>query len=162
MILVLLAAEQKQIAMKTTIRLSIMALIAVAMTTGSVEGQNVERERHHRDHDEKVVVVKRERYPHHRRVIVYHPVWGPRLTYHHRWVYFPRYNFYWDNVRRVYVYRNNNVWVVNAAIPIFAVRVNLNAEQKVELPDRDDSVDNIQNQNSEHVSLYKVEQERRH
>lgn len=171
--------------MKTTVRFTIMAIIAFAMTLGNAEGQNVRRERdqrehkenvakdrdhrdrnenvvrerHHYDRDREVVAVRRW---HHRgrRVVVFHPVWGPKLVYHHRWVYFPRYNFYWDNVRGMYVYLNHNAWVVSASVPSFAVRINLNEARKVELPDQSDDIDNIQDHNSQHVSLYKAEQDK--
>jgi hypothetical protein len=135
-----------------------MAFIALAMTTGNAESQNVRRERQQKSHNREVVAVRKW---HHRghKVVIFHPVWGPRLAYHHRWVYFPRYNFYWDNVRRVYVYRSNNVWIVNETVPACAIKVDLNAEQKVELPDQADDNDSIQDQNSEHVSLYKAQQQ---
>ncbi|MBA2611683.1 MAG: hypothetical protein H0U95_06925 [Bacteroidetes bacterium] len=103
----------------------------------------------HRGRHGKVVVVKRSSYRP-AKIVVYHPYWRPKYAYNRRWVYFPRYNFYWDNWRNHYVYYNNNVWVSQPTAPPVIVNVNLENEKSVELNETDDDVDDVYQNNSKH------------
>ncbi len=107
-----------------------------------------------RGHRRGGVVVVRSTYRPARRVRAYYPVWRPAYAYHRRWVYFPRYNFYWDNWRQGYYYRNGPVWVFNAAPPAAVINVNLQAEQNYELNKNDDDVDDIYKSNDSHQTQY--------
>lgn len=104
----------------------------------------------------KVVVVKRSPYRP-AKVIVYHPYWRPAYTYHRRWVFFPRYNFYWDNWRNHYVFWNGSVWISQPAAPPVIVNVNLENEKSVELPDNEEDEDDVYKSNETHKSEYKAE-----
>ncbi|SFC58652.1 hypothetical protein SAMN05421780_1071 [Flexibacter flexilis DSM 6793] len=97
----------------------------------------VERPRHH-------VVVHRHR-SHYRpsRVVVYHPVWNPGYTFYRRWVFFPRYNLYWDNWRGMYVYPSGNVWISNPMLPPALININIQSEQHYELQENADDIDEI-------------------
>ena len=90
-------------------------------------------------------------------IFVFHPYWGLRRNFNRRWVYFPRYNFYWDNWRNAYVYRNGTVWVSNATPPPTIVNININNEKHYELKEKDDDVDDVYNTNETHQSEYKPE-----
>ena len=90
-------------------------------------------------------------------IIVFHPRWGVKRNFNRRWVYFPRYNFYWDNWRNAYVYRNGTVWVSNATPPPTIVNININNEKHYELKENDDDVDDVYNTNETHQSEYKPE-----
>src|SRR5687768_8985619 len=77
---------------------------------GGKGGKGGKAVRHPRAHahvrgPKKVVVVKRSPYRP-KKLVVYHPVWGPKFAIHRRWVFFPRYNFYWDNWRNSYMFWN--------------------------------------------------------
>lgn len=87
-------------------------------------------------------------------VSVFHPMWGPRHSFYHRWVFFPRYNLYWDNWRNLYFYRNANVWVYSAQKPAVVVNVNLENEKHYELPEANDENDAVYDSNQEHVQAY--------
>src|ERR1043166_770064 len=63
------------------------------------------------------------------KVVVYYPVWRPKYAYHRRWVYFPKYNFYWDNWRNHYYFWNGVVWVSQPTPPPTIVNVNLENEK---------------------------------
>lgn len=104
----------------------------------------------------KVVVVKRSPFRP-KKVIVYHPVWAPALSIHRRWVFFPRYNFYWDNWRGVYVFRSGAVWVAQPSPPPVIVNVNLQNEKHYELKENNDDTDDIYKSNEEHAKEYKPE-----
>jgi hypothetical protein len=78
-------------------------------------------------------------------IVVYHPNWAPKRNYNRRWVYFPGHNFYWDNWRQIYVYRNGNVWISNPNPPSFIININLGAEKHYELKEDDDDTDDIYN-----------------
>ncbi len=106
--------------------------------------------------------------PHHKTVVVknqngkvnkvvYRPHWAPKRSYYHRWVYFPRHNFYWDNVRSVYVYRNGVKWVAVATLPSVYAKINLEKEKCVELTDVDDSTETVYDKNEQHIKELKVE-----
>lgn len=111
------------------------------------------RGRHRRG---KVVVVKRSAYRP-AKVVVYHPHWRPAYTYHRRWVFFPRYNLYWDNWRNHYVFRNGTIWVSQVATPAVIVNVNLEKEKSVELPDNEEDEDDVYKSNETHKTEYKAE-----
>jgi hypothetical protein len=78
-------------------------------------------------------------------IVVYHPNWAPKRNYNRRWVYFPGHNFYWDNWRQVYVYRNGNVWISKPTPPSFIININLSTEKHYELKEDDDDTDDIYN-----------------
>lgn len=112
------------------------------------KGKGHRRNHHHYGH-KKVVVVKRSPYRP-AKVIVYHPYWRPKYAYNRRWVYFPRYNFYWDNWRNHYVFYNGGVWVSQPKAPPIIVNVNLENEKNVELKEDEDDVDEVYQGNSKH------------
>lgn len=91
------------------------------------------------------------------KIIVYHPYWGMKRNFNRRWVYFPRYNFYWDNWRNCYVYRNGNVWITNTVPPSTIVNININNEKHYELKEQDDDVDDVYKTNDTHQTEYKPE-----
>jgi len=64
-----------------------------------------------------------------------HPNWVPAKGYRHetRHIYFPDYNFYYDNHRNVYIYFNNGKWRVNSNLPVIYSRYNLRKAMQVEL-----------------------------
>jgi hypothetical protein len=103
--------------------------------------------KHHRA--KKAVVVKRSAYRP-AKVVVFHPVWRPKHAYYRRWVFFPKYNLYWDNWRNHYVFLNGPVWVSQAAAPPIIVNVNLENEKSKELKEEEDDVDDIYKDNSAH------------
>src|SRR4051812_39150364 len=84
------------------------------------KGRHGGRGPHHRN---KAVVVKRSPYRP-AKVMVYHPYWRPHYGYNRRWVFFPRYNVYWDNWRNQYVFYNGGMWVAQTATPPVLVNVN--------------------------------------
>lgn len=57
--------------------------------------------------------------------------WGPNLAFHRRWVFFPRYNFYWDNRNNYYVYANNGIWMTSPTPPPVVVNINLSDEKNM-------------------------------
>ena len=91
------------------------------------------------------------------KIVVYHPHWRPNYGYHRRWVYFPRYNFYWDNWRQGYYYRNGAVWMFNTTPPPIIVNVNLDKEPNYELKEDDDDVDDVYKTNDNHVKEFKTD-----
>jgi len=64
-----------------------------------------------------------------------HPNWAPEQGYRHetRHIYFPDYNFYYDNQRSVYIFFNNGKWRVNSNLPVIYSRINLRNASQVEL-----------------------------
>lgn len=128
----------------------VAVIFLVCITDGLA--QRVVKGTNHNRHHEKVVVIKNGNH-HHVRVAVYHPRWAPRVTFAHRWVFYPYHNFYWDNVRAVYVYKVNTVWVTNAETPEALSKINLEKEKHVELTNVDDS-DSVQVNNDEHLKAY--------
>src|SRR4051812_5121149 len=88
------------------------------------------------------VVVKRSVYRPHN-VVVYKPYWRPNYAYHRRWVFFPRYNLYWDNWRNHYVFWNGAVWVSQPTAPPVIVNVNLDKEKNTELKEDEDDIDDV-------------------
>lgn len=91
------------------------------------------------------------------RIDVYHPHWRPNYGYHRRWVYFPRYNFYWDNWRQGYYYRNGTVWIFNATPPPVVINVNLDKEINYELKEEDDDIDDVYKTNNSHLKTFKID-----
>ncbi len=130
------------------------AIIMLSAATCLSQNKVVVKERNPRGN--KVVVVKNKNH-HVKKVKVYNPRWAPRANYHRRWVYFPRYNFYWDNYRNVYVVRTGTVWVVSKDVPSEAKSVDLSKEKSVELSEDTDEQDSIQDKNSEHLKEFKAE-----
>lgn len=110
------------------------------------------RGRHHK----KVVVVKRSPFRP-ARVSVYYPRWRPTHAYSRRWIYFPKYNLYWDNWREHYVFWNGKAWLSQAAVPAVIVNVTLENEKSTELKEEEDDEDDIYRANSDHKSSYKPE-----
>ncbi len=104
---------------------------------------------HRRGHRHAKVVVKRSPYRP-AKVVVYHPYWRPKYAYNRRWVFFPRYNFYWDNWRNHYVFYNGGVWVSQPTAPAVIVNVNLENEKNVELKEDEDDVDDVYQNNTKH------------
>lgn len=115
--------------------------------------KRVHRVHHHGRHG-KVVVVKRSPYRPHR-VRVYHPAWHPAFSYNRRWVFFPKYNLYWDNWRNHYRFWNGTIWISQPTPPPVIVNVNLNQEKHYELKEQDDDKDSIDTENDIHKSEYK-------
>lgn len=101
---------------------------------------------------QRVVVVSKYRPA---TVVVYHPYWGPKYNFHRRWIYFPRYNFYWDNWRQVYFYWDGVMWVNAATPPPVVVNVNIENEKHYELKDTEDDIDDVYNTNETHKSDFK-------
>lgn len=89
--------------------------------------------------------------------VVYHPGWAPKKKFNRRWVYFPRHNFYWDNWREVYVYRNANTWITNATPPSIIVNVTIENEKHYELKESDDDSDDVYSTNYIHTEQYKAD-----
>ena len=108
---------------------------------------------HH--HPNGKVVVRSHYRP--KKMIVFHPVWGPKRSYNRRWVYFPRHNFYWDNWRQVYVYRSGNVWIYKPTPPPVVVNINIESEKHYELKENEDDIDDVYNTNDSHQTEYKPE-----
>lgn len=126
---------------------------------GNGRGQHKIRSHHsngnvrHRRHRHNRVVIHRSVYRP-RVVVVHHPLWAPNRGYNRRWVYFPRYNFYWDNWRNVYVYRNETIWITNPSLPPALININIGAERNYELNDSEDDIDDVYNTNGKHIETY--------
>jgi hypothetical protein len=91
------------------------------------------------------------------KIVVYHPVWGPNYYIHRRWVYFPKYNIYWDNWRNQYVFWNGSIWFSQPSPPPVIVNVNLQNEKHYELKEKDDDTDDVYKGNNVHKTEYKAE-----
>ncbi len=91
------------------------------------------------------------------KVVVYRPMWGPKHYIHRRWVYFPKYNIYWDNWRNHYVFWNGSIWFSQPTPPPVIVNVNLENEKHNELKEDEDDVDDVYKSNDTHKSEYKPE-----
>jgi hypothetical protein len=142
--------------MKASIKIAYLALILLINLSAIAQHRGHRSGRAHRHHGNKVVVVKRSAYRP-AKVMVYHPVWRPAYTYNRRWVYFPKYNFYWDNWRNHYRFWNGTIWVTQATAPPVIVNVNLEKEKHYELKESDDDSDEINNDNEAHKEVYKVD-----
>jgi hypothetical protein len=108
-----------------------------------------------KQHSQHRVIVKSRYRP--AKVVVFHPYWAPKRAYNRRWVFFPRYNFYWDNWRQMYVYRKGTVWIVNATPPPTVVNINIDTEKQYELKEIEDDVDDVYQTNEIHQAEYKAE-----
>jgi hypothetical protein len=127
---------------------------AFAQKKGGHKGGKGHRHHHHGPH--KVAVVKRSPFRP-AKVVVYRPFWGPKYKIHRRWVYFPKYNIYWDNWRNHYVFWNAGLWVSQPTAPPVIVNVNLENEKHYELKEDDDDTDDVYKGNDTHKSEYKPE-----
>lgn len=101
----------------------------------------------------RVVKVYEERAPRCERH--YRPKWCSHREFDRRWVYFPRYNMYWDNYRNVYVYNSRGRWVAEPEPPRVALNVNLSSERFVELGVDLDSRSDAFSFNSRHRIVFK-------
>ena len=140
--------------MKSKMVKLIPILVLYTMFSLTVSAQHVRIVRAHQH--PRCVVVKHQRPILPRTVIRYRPHWAKRVVFTHRWVYFPRCNFYWDNVRARYVYPRGGVWVVAATLPPAYSKVVVEREVRYELNDEADATDDIYYNNQLHVSTYKV------
>lgn len=111
--------------------------------------------RGHHAHPRNVIVKRSPFRP--AKMIVYHPHWHPQFTCHRRWVYFPKYNIYWDNWRNHYVFWNGRTWLSQASAPTLIVNVQLQNEKHAELKEEDDDNDEVFNNNKVHQTEYKSE-----
>lgn len=91
------------------------------------------------------------------KVVVYRPMWGPKHYIHRRWVYFPKYNMYWDNWRNHYVFWNGTIWFSQPSPPPIIVNVNLENEKHYELKEAEDDTDDVYQSNDNHKTEYKPE-----
>ncbi|MBC7696600.1 MAG: hypothetical protein H7141_14280 [Burkholderiales bacterium] len=88
-------------------------------------------------------------------IVVFHPHWHPAYSYNRRWVYFPRYNFYWDNWRQGYYYMNGPAWVFKTTPPPVVINVNLEKEKNYELKEDEDDLDDVYKTNDKHKTEFK-------
>jgi hypothetical protein len=136
--------------MKTIRNCILVVVLLIHFTASAQKGHGHGRgHRHGHKHPHKVVVVKRSPYRP-ARVKVFHPHWHPTFAYHRRWVFFPRYNLYWDNWRNHYVFWNGSIWISQPSPPPVVVNVNLEKEKHHELKEDEDDVDDIYKSNEEH------------
>lgn len=137
--------------MKTILKSVIILLLFVFATHSesiAQKGGVKKGHPHHKNHPKK----------HHRgKVVVYKPMWGPSAGYGRRWVYFPRYNSYFDNRRNMWVHLSGPKWIATSAVPPIMVNVNLSNEKKYELDEDADENENAENSNKDHVEKYKPE-----
>jgi hypothetical protein len=133
-----------------------LALIAFLLSCTAISAQKRGGHpgRHHGHHNK--AVVKRSPYRPHK-VVVFHPNWRPHYAYHRRWVFFPRYNLYWDNWRNQYVFWNGAIWLSQAARPPVIVNVDLEKEKSTELKEDEDDIDDVYKSNEQHKKENKPE-----
>ncbi len=106
-------------------------------------------------HGGKVVIRRSVYRPN--KIVVFHPGWHAKHSFYRRWVYFPKYNFYWDNWRNHYMCWNGTIWVTQVAAPATVVNVDLATEKQYELKEADDDNDDIATANETHKTEYKPE-----
>jgi hypothetical protein len=82
--------------------------------------------------------------------VIYHPSWSHHTSYRRRWVYFPKYNFYYDNWRQMYYYQNNTQWVINVNLPTTMNSINIENENHFPLNENEDDTDEIYKYNKHH------------
>ena len=111
---------------------------------------------HHPHYKKQHIVVRQSAYRPNK-VFVYHPYWRPNYNYNRRWVFFPKYNLYWDNWRNHYVFYNGTVWLSQPTAPPIIVNVNLENEKNAELKPEDDDVDDVYQNNPKHKEEIKPE-----
>jgi hypothetical protein len=134
-----------------TVKFFLLAIFLLVGISSYSQGRHPHGRRHGR-----VVVVKRSPYRP-KKMIIYHPVWRPAWACSRRWVYFPRYNFYWDNWRNHYVFLSSGIWVSQAAAPPVVANINIADEKHYEMKEGDDDNDDIAQYNTEHQKEYKAE-----
>lgn len=128
--------------------LIIVSLLAFGTKLSAQKGHK-HAKHHHKHHPGKKVVVRRSAYRP-AKVVVFHPVWRPKYAYYRRWVFFPKYNLYWDNWRNHYVFWNGTIWLSQPTAPAVVVNVNLENEKSKELKEDDDDTDDIYKDNEVH------------
>lgn len=139
--------------MKTTTIISFIILVTFSLALNEVFAQNkpvVLKEKNPNDN----FILVRKKHGIVRRKVQYHPTWAPKISFTNRWVYFPRYNFYWDNYRNVYVYWSGKVWIAKSLAPKETESVDLSLESKVELCEENDKLDSIQIYNENHQNNF--------
>ena len=143
--------------MKTKILVrSVIVITSLLLSFNSFAQRGKGHHPHRHHHPNKVVVVKRSPYRP-KKVVVYHPIWRPKYAYNRRWIFFPKYNLYWDNWRNHYVFWNGVIWVSQATAPPVLVNVNLENEKHQELKEADDDTDDIYKDNNQHKEEIKPE-----
>ncbi|MCE3228082.1 MAG: hypothetical protein K0S32_2633 [Bacteroidetes bacterium] len=140
-----------------TIRLLLLVTFLFSLKGFSQRGHGHGHGHNHgHRHGKKVVVVKRSPYRP-RKVVVYHPVWHPKYACNRRWVFFPKYNLYWDNWRNHYMFWNGTIWISQPTPPPVIVNVNLESEKHYELKEKEDDEDDVYKGNDSHKTEYKTE-----
>ena len=125
---------------------SLVTLIAIGAGAYSQEKVVV------KEKNKKSLVAKTKRHRA-RKAVIYHPYWTTKLAFKNRWVYFPKYNFYWDNVKRVYVIRTGTIWVVSKNKPQEVKDINLENEKILEIDGKYDDQDDVGNIKVEDQSI---------
>lgn len=140
------------------LKLSLTAFLLFFLVSNSFaqRGKAHANHAHKGHHHGKHIAVRKSAYRPHK-VVVFHPAWRPNYAYNRRWVYFPKYNFYWDNWRNHYRFWNSTVWITQATAPPTIVNVNLEKEKSYELKEADDDNDEINTSNEDHKKEYKVD-----
>ncbi|MDP2385032.1 MAG: hypothetical protein Q8M29_01555 [Bacteroidota bacterium] len=139
--------------MNRFIKISLSVILFILLQSTSLFAQKKAHHKH--GGNKKVVVVKNHHHHGHKHYKpVYHPVWGPKIGFYRRWVFFPRYNFYWDNLNSQYVYWGGNVWIRTASPPPAIINVNISNEKKYELKEPEDTINDIYGNNSAHKTEY--------
>lgn len=80
----------------------------------------------------------------------YRPSWSHHTIYRRRWIYFPKYNFYYDNWRQMYYYQNNTQWYMNINLPTALLNINIENENHFPLNEYEDDIDEIYKYNKHH------------
>lgn len=145
--------------MKTIKLLTVLMISFIISTNGIAQRGHGHGHGHGHKHGrggKKVVVVKRSPFRP-KKVIVYRPGWRPNHAYNRRWVFFPKYNLYWDNWRNHYCFWNGVIWISQPARPAVIVNVNLADEKNYELKEDEDDNDDIGTSNNNHKQEYKPE-----
>ena len=137
--------------MKSTRLISIIVLSILMLVSFSSIAQRATVK-----HPKSKVIVVKKKHGFFKRKVVYHS-WVAGIEFKHRWVYFPRYNFYWDGYRKVYLVNTGVVWVVSKTAPKEVIQADLSKEKKVELGEEYDTTDSIQDKNTEHKTKYQVD-----
>jgi hypothetical protein len=136
--------------MNSTVFSLFLICFLIANTTWGQKG-NKHHLRHH--HATGKVVLRPHSGARHRHVVVVKripPPWAPKMVLKRRWLYYPKYNFYYDCIHVKYIYLQNSVWVRANTLPPAIIQINLNNEKHIELDD-DDTVENPEYNNSAHV-----------
>ncbi len=134
-----------------------IVITALLLGTGSLTAQKKGGHHHHGGkHPHAKRVIKRSVFRP-AKVVVYHPYWGPKRIIHRRWVFFPKYNLYWDNWRNHYVFWNGSIWFSQPSPPPAIVNINIDNEKHYELKEDDDDTDDVYKGNDNHKTEYKPE-----